>query len=116
MVYYKTGQTEYKMFPSKSHKTLILISNYLVLHPNISAFVQECTVLYISFKHDDVSSDKFQKSVIRVFEICKDIGIAQLLPSILYEQVMNAYFIYNHNKTIINELTGMEFVDNTVAG
>jgi hypothetical protein len=104
------------MFPSKTHKTVNLISNYLVNQKDTLVFLQECKMLDLSFSNAAVSSKEFQNTVVRVFEICKDIGIAQLLPSILYIQVINAYNIYNDRKTIINELEGMDFVDNTTNG
>lgn len=79
------------MLLSKTGKTAPIISNYLNIHENVEAFVEECILINTVYTTKTMFSREYHQAISRSFSICEDIGIACLLPHVLYIQVMNSY-------------------------
>ena len=83
---------------------------------DVIKFVNQCKTYQMDFLQTDVNSHEFNNSIQTTFDVCNDIGISQLFPNVLYDQVNLAYTVYNKYNDILNTLNGIKFVDNTVAG
>ena len=102
--------------PSKTNKTIFLIIQYMKNQIDVIKFVNQCKTYQMDFLQTDVNSHEFNNSIQTTFDVCNDIGISQLFPNVLYDQVNLAYTVYNKYNDILNTLNGIKFVDNTVAG
>lgn len=63
-------------------------------------------------KIEFIASEPLQKTVVETFEICQKIGIAQIFPNILYNQVMKMYFIYTQKLQQTAEYHDIKFLKN----
>ena len=102
--------------PSKTNKTIFLIIQYMKNQIDVIKFVNQCKIYQMDFLQTDVNSHEFNNSIQTAFTVCNDIGISQLFPNVLYDQVILAYTMYNKHNDILNTLNGIKFVDNTIAG
>ena len=102
--------------PSKTNKTIFLIIQYMKNQIDVIKFVNQCKTYQMDFLQTDVNSHEFNNSIQTTFDVCNDIGISQLFPNVLYDQVNLAYTVYNKHNDILNTLNGIKFVDNTIAG
>jgi hypothetical protein len=83
-------------------------------HNDVIGFVNQCKTNRTNYIQSDVNSREFTNAVKNTFKACTNIGISQIFPNVLYDQVILAYMTYNKQNEMLNILKGVKFIDNNV--
>lgn len=81
---------------------------------DVIKFVDRCKTNRTNYLQSDVNSQEFNIAVKNTFKDCSNIGISQIFPDVLYDQVILAYMTYNKQNEMLNIIRGIKFVDNKV--
>jgi hypothetical protein len=93
-------------------KIFCCIYKYLNSGFYIEEHMRYCKDLNDSCMLSDVTSNDFKRSVLDVYNICKEIGISQINPNTLYKHIVESYILYNREQLQkINVLNGTLFID-----